>query len=141
MTVATPAFMTDLKAKITALLPTDFPADRVFVGKERPVGGEVLEEATWLRFVDEVPEHYDATGSIRAFTVQVKHRFNKQADREGAAAHARMWLLFDAANKLGQWTGASAAVYLDLVARSSPAMVEDQYVVMDLTVWHDTVST
>jgi hypothetical protein len=113
----------------------------VFVGKERPAGSEVAEESTWLRFVDEVPEHYDATGSLRPFTVQVKHRFNKQVDPEGALASAKMWRLFDAANKLGQWTGASSAVYLDLMARSSPTPIEDQYVVMDLTVWHDTVST
>lgn len=141
-TIATPAVGADLIAKIIALAGADFPTGRVFADGEDPVGALATDgEVTWVKFVAEVVDDYDANGSIRAHTFQIKRRCSKPNDPKAAKAFAAMTRLYDALNKTRAWTGASAAVYLDLFARTFPTILEERYVVMDVVVEFDTLST
>ena len=141
MTRPTPAVEADLIAKITALLPAEFPAARVFSDAEESVGAAVDEHATFVKFSDQVADDYDGNGAVRVRTYQVKHRFDRTPDRKGAAALARMAKLYDTLHKLGPWTGTSGTDYIDIEARTFPRLLEETYVVMDVSVWLDTAAT
>lgn len=141
-TNATPPVGADLIAKIIAVDGADFPIGKVFADGEDPVGALAADgEVTWVKFVAEVADDYDANGAIRAHTFQIKRRCSKANDAKAAKAFAAMTRLYDALGKTRAWTGASAAVYLDLYARTFPTILEERYVVMDVVVEFDTLST
>jgi hypothetical protein len=118
----------------------DFPSDRVFEGGEES-GGLAVASGTWVKFVSEVADDYDKDGAVRAHTFQVKRRADRSDDRDAKKARAAMTKLYDVLHKLGPWTGASTAAYLDLQCRTFPMILEDNYVVFDVVVVFDTPST
>lgn len=138
---ATPDFAGDLKARIVALTPTEFPAVDIHIGKEQNVGGAleggvVGERALFIKLVDDIPEDYDTSGSVRVPTFQLKHRADRTQDPNGTAALARMATLFDAmrtANPRAFTGGVSGRTYVEVWPRTGPRLLEEHYVVMDVT--------
>jgi hypothetical protein len=146
MSATTPDVAADLRAKIVALAAAggfgaDFPDAQVAVDAEDRPGGLVAEGCTRVKFSDEAREQFDVDALVRAQTFQVKKRANLTLDPKAAAAKAAMIKLHDAANLIGAWTGASGTVYVDLVARTFPRILEENYVVMDLTAEFFSAST
>jgi hypothetical protein len=137
MNTSIPPFEKDLVDLITTELPNDFPPARLSIGGEPPVGGKFAEEHTSIRFIDDVPQDYDAVGAVHGFTCQIKHRWDRAKDPEGIDAEARMRRLYEALRMYGAWTGVSGATYMDILCRTFPRMVEEHYVFMDVTIDSD----
>lgn len=124
-------------------LDVRFPAADTFIGKELLVGGAyadgraVAERALFIKLVDDVPLDYDEAGSVREPTFQLKHRADRTVDGDAAAALLRMTQLFDRMRSVSprSFTGAvSGREYVEAWPRTGPRLLEEHYVVMDVTV-------
>lgn len=139
--MTTPNTSADLIAKITAVDASDFPSGKVYAEGEDAPGGTIAEVGTWVKFATEEADDYDYDGAIRTHTFQVKRRADPTQDPKAASARAAMIRLYDALYKIGAWTGASGAKYLDVWCATFPRVLEEQYVVMDVCVQFDTPSS